>query len=299
MAGIRKRGRLLAGLFALLWLVSAEAGAAAGSKDREPLAAAYPSALFLNVGKADCAAVFLGGNTFLVDTGSKASAGLMLDGLAACGVTRLAGVFVTHTDRDHTGGLKRLLESKIQVERLYAPGIHTEESDEGHPVYGASQKYAVPMTWLSSGDRVDGGGGSSFQVLGPLSRDPEENNNNSLVMLLDTPQGTMLFTGDMETQEETELMRAGMIPGADVLKVGYHGKNSASSVSFLATVRPQWAVISTSSAEDKDSPAPKVMERLWRVKANVAVTQDAGLGILVTLREGVADGLAVDWPRQE
>jgi len=91
-------------------------------------------------------------------------------------------------------------------------------------------------------------------------------------------------------------MRAGAIPQAAVLKVGHHGKNSASSLAFLATVRPQWAVISTSTEEDRHSPSPKVIGRLWRVHANVAVTQDAGLGVLVTLREGVADSRVVGKP---
>lgn len=296
MAGIPKRYRGLAGFLALLWLFAALAGNAMGVWNREPLMVVPPSTLFINVGKADCAVVFLGENTYLVDTGSKASASRMLEGLAAYGVTRLAGVFVTHTDSDHTGGLSRLLESATQVERLYAPKLHAEKSDEAHPVYRASQKHAVPMTWLSAGDMLDAGEGSFFRVLGPLSRDLEENNNNSLVMLLDTPQGAMLFTGDMEAAEENELIRAGAIPKAAVLKVGYHGKKNASSLTFLAMVRPQWAVISTSTEEDRNSPAPKVLERLWRIGAKVAVTQDAGLGILATLREGIADVRVVDWP---
>jgi len=64
---------------------------------------------------------------------------------------------------------------------------------------------------------------------GLLSRDLEENNNNSLVMLQDTPQRSILIAGDMEAAGEAELMKTGMIPQATALKVGQHGKNSVSS----------------------------------------------------------------------
>lgn len=255
-----------------------------------------PSVLFLNVGKADCALVFLGKEIWMIDTGSKASADAMLRTLDTFGVETLAGVFVTHTDKDHVGGLKPLLKSGVTVEHLYTPMLHTEKSDKDHPVYKAAQKYQIPFTWLSAGDSLDAGEEARFTVLGPISLTPDSENNNSLVMLLDSPDGTILFTGDMEFLQEEELLRAGVIPKADVLKVAHHGEDDASSSALIGTVRPQWAVISTNSQEEPDTPSPKVIKLLWAVDAGVAVTQDAAYGILVTLSQGVATAEAVSEP---
>ena len=85
-------------------------------------------ALFINVGKADSALLLLGEKRYLVDAGSKESAAAMLDALAHFGVDRLEGVFITHTDKDHVGGLGALLKSGIQVEKLYAPAYFIQKN---------------------------------------------------------------------------------------------------------------------------------------------------------------------------
>ena len=63
----------------------------------------------------------------------------------------------------------------------------------------------------------------------------------------------------------------------------------------MLLARPQWAVISTSSVEKPETPSSKVLSRLYDVKAGVAVTQDAEVGILVTLRDGQAGAEAINW----
>ena len=253
------------------------------------------SALFINVGKADAALYLLGDQRFLIDTGTKDSYDQLERVLEAYGVQRLDGVLITHTDKDHVGGLKKLLKSGIAVDALYAGTLHSEKSLEDHPVYEAAEKYDVPLTWLSAGDVIDLGNGCTFQVLGPLSQDDEDENNNSLVLRLLTPQGDMLLTGDMELEEENELIEAGLISQAAVLKVAHHGRDDTTSQQFALLVRPQWAVISTSTAERPDTPSAKVLSYLRDARASVAVTQEAQVGILITLEGGQASAEAINW----
>lgn len=253
------------------------------------------SALFINVGKADSALYLLGDQRFLIDTGTKDSYDQLERVLEAYGVQRLDGVLITHTDKDHVGGLKKLLKSGIAVDALYAGTLHSEKSLEDHPVYEAAEKYDVPLTWLSAGDVIDLGNGCTFQVLGPLSQDDEDENNNSLVLRLLTPQGDMLLTGDMELEEENELIEAGLISQAAVLKVAHHGRDDTTSRQFALLVRPQWAVISTSTAERPDTPSARVLSYLRDARASVAVTQEAQVGILITLEGGQASAEAINW----
>lgn len=253
------------------------------------------SALFINVGKADAALYLLGDQRFLIDTGTKDSYDQLERVLEAYGVQRLDGVLITHTDKDHVGGLKKLLKSGIAVDALYAGTLHSEKSLEDHPVYEAAEKYDVSLTWLSAGDVIDLGNGCTFQVLGPLSQDDEDENNNSLVLRLLTPQGDMLLTGDMELEEENELIEAGLISQAAVLKVAHHGRDDTTSRQFALLVRPQWAVISTSTVERPDTPSAKVLSYLRDARASVAVTQEAQVGILITLEGGQASAEAINW----
>lgn len=282
---MRRYHRLLPLLLAAVLLL---AGACARAEETV-------QALFINVGKADAALFLLGDQRFLVDTGTKDSYDQLERVLTAYGVTQLSGVVITHTDKDHVGGLKKLLKSDIAVDRVYAGTLHSEKSLEDHPVYEAAEKYGAPLTWLSAGETVALADGCAFHVLGPLSQDDEEENNNSLVLRLTTPQGDMLLTGDMELAEESELIEAGLISQAAVLKVAHHGNEDATGWQFVLLARPQWAVISTSSVEKPETPSSKVLSRLKDVKANVAVTQDAEVGILVTLEDGQAAAEAINW----
>lgn len=252
-------------------------------------------ALFINVGKADAILLLLGQERYLVDTGTKDSYEQLEKALSVYEISKLDGVFITHTDKDHVGGLNKLLKSNIQVEMVYAPEIHSEKSLKKHDAYSAAEKQAIPFQWLKAGD-VIASGDCSFEVLGPLAVDVENNNNNSLVMNLITPEGNILLTGDMEFSEENQLLDQNLIPEATVLKVAHHGDNDATGIEFVKTVKPKWAIISTNSEEEKDTPDEGVLMLLWAQKAGTAVTEDAQIGILVSLMEGNASVYEIDLP---
>lgn len=251
-------------------------------------------ALFINVGKADAALLFLGDQHYLVDTGHKDSYDALERALTAYGVDRLDGVFITHTDKDHVGGLKKLLKSDIAVNQLYASTLHSEGNAENHPVYDAAKKRNVPLRWLRAGEVIEAGE-CTLHILGPLDRDNVDEDNNSLVIDVRTPEGNLLLTGDMKAEEEGSLMQAGVIPEATVLKVAHHGEDDSTGTAFVRQVRPQWAIISTNTDEESDTAADAVMARLWDVKSGVAITQSATLGILVTLQDGQASAEQINY----
>lgn len=250
-------------------------------------------ALFINVGKADAILLMLGEERYLVDTGTKDTYDQLEKVLGLYGVSKLDAVFITHTDKDHVGGLKKLVKSDIQVDMVYAAELHNEESHQKHEAFKTARKKNISFTWLKAGDVLDKGD-YSFEVLGPLKVDWNSENNNSLVMNLKTPHGNILLTGDMEFDEERQLLQAGLIPQATVLKVAHHGDNDSTSDAFIKAVSPQWAIISTSSAEEPDTPDNGIMTALWNIKAGVAVTEDAEVGILVSLLDGNATAQQID-----
>ena len=256
----------------------AAAAAAAASGNREL------SLLAINIGKGDALLLRCGSSVYLVDTGKKKQADTLISVLEAEGVSRLTGVIITHTDKDHVGGLKKLANSGIAIDNVYSSAFCAEE-DPVHPVEKAVKDAGLKVSWLSAGDALPLDGGS-LTVLGPLVRDGEKENNNSLVLLAEGGGGSMLLAGDMEFPEETSLLNAGLVPHADVLKIGNHGEDDATSNAFISAVKPSLAVISTNSAQEPDTPDPRVLRLLASWDVTVLVTQDSALGVLVTIRDG-------------
>lgn len=252
-------------------------------------------ALFINVGKADAALFFIGDARYLVDAGHKDGHDQLARVLEAYGVTHLDAIFVTHTDKDHAGGLKKLFKSGVTTDVIYAPLFHSESSLDDHRTYEAAEQYNVPLTWLKAGEAVDAGSGCVFHVLGPLAQDDENENNNSLVMRLETPHGGMLLAGDMELEAEAALMNAGLIQPAEVLKVSHHGEGDSTSKAFAYAVRAKWAIISTNTEDEPDTPDEDVLENLMGAGSTVAQTQNAEVGILITLTNGEVLAQQIDW----
>ena len=244
------------------------------------------SLLAINVGKADALLLRSGESTYLIDTGSKKSAGTLISVLRSEGIDRLTGVILTHTHADHVGGLKTLLDSGIVIENIYTSKYYVLKKEDGkHPVEKAIKKKDYEITWLSGGDELPLDGGK-LTVLGPLELNEEAENCNSLVLLAEGGGGSILLTGDMEFPEEDSLLKAGVVPQVDVLKIGNHGEGDATSRQLVITVQPKLAVISTNSDEEPDTPDPRVIRLLNDQGIEYAVTQNSESGILVTLKSG-------------
>ena len=239
------------------------------------------------VGKGDALILKVDDWAALIDTGKPHVRGKVLSALEYMGVTELDAVFITHTDNDHIGGLEWLPDTDIPVGAWYAPALYTGVKEGKHPMLQAAAKRGEEVQWLRRGDTIAlGDTGAFLDVLAPAQRFTDKDDNNSLVMLLTTAQGDMLLTGDMELPEESDLLSRGDDLSAAVLKVANHADNDTTSRALAEAVRPQAAIISTDSQEKPGTPDPDVIARLNAVGAVCHVTQDAGLGLLVTLQSG-------------
>ncbi len=245
-----------------------------------------PLTLFaVNVGKGDALLINCGAETYLIDAGLQENWGELSCALKMLQVTKLTGVILTHTDKDHAGGLLPLATSSIQVEGWYAPAHYTGIKKESkHPAVEAAALRGEKVTFLRAGDELPLGNGR-LTVAGPISASDVEN-CNSLVLIAEASGGRMLLTGDMEFPEENELLSAGVIPKCGVIKIANHGENDATSEALIRAVQPEIAVISTSTAAEPDTPSGRVLAVLGAAGAKVCQTQQAESGVLVTIDEG-------------
>lgn len=275
--------RALCGVLAALCLLS---GGARAEKISENM---NVEIIALNVGKADAILVRLGEDDYLIDAGLKKNFEALEEALKTLEVTSLRGVFLTHTDKDHGGGLVKLAESGVTIDAIYASSLYYEKSYDKHQAVKAAKALDMEVTWLNAGDVIDVGAGCTFEVLSPLTLDTEDENNNSLVLRLTTAEGTALLAGDMELEAEAALMatNAGALE-ADYLKVAHHGRDDATSAAFARLVSPQIAVISTDRDDEPRSADSQVIEVLEAAGAQVYVTEDFELGVRVRLEDGQA-----------
>ncbi len=250
-------------------------------------AAEAPLTLFaINVGRGDALLLNAGSDTYLIDTATEEHWGDVSRALKLLQVEHLTGVILTHTDKDHCGGLLALASSSIGVDAWYASPFFGGKVEK-HPMVEAAGLRGQEVQWLHMGDTLPLGDGR-LTVIGPRHESDEEN-DNSLVFVAEGGGGRMLLAGDMEHPEEEDLLKAGVIPPCEVLKVPNHGDGDATSAALLQAVKPDIALISTSTEEKADTPADRVVKAIKSAKAKLYETQDADIGVLVTLDRGKAE----------
>ena len=243
--------------------------------------------LAANVGKGDALLIRAGDYVCLIDTGKKDAQDAIEDALAYWGVDTLDALFITHTDKDHTGGLKWLRKSDIEIRAIYASKYHPETTRKKHQAVKTAEKLELEVQWLAAGDSIPmGNSGAMLHVLAPATEVPGNEDDNSLVMMLDSPDGRMLLAGDMEHVEEGLLLQSGADLSCDVLKVPNHADSDACSKARISACGAKIAVISTSTKEKSDTPDATVLKNLKKAGYETYITQESKLGIYVSMNGG-------------
>ena len=185
---------------------------------------------------------------------SDAGTRVLLPLLRARGEPAVSLLMLSHRDADHVGGAAALLRG-LPVAAMSSSLV------DAHPLRHLAN---VPQQRCQAGQSWDWDG-VHFEVLHPLAEDFEralKSNAMSCVLRVQSGQGSVLLTGDIEAAQEAALVqRNAAALKSDVLLVPHHGSRTSSTAAFLDAVAPQVAVVQAGYRSRYGHPAPDVLAR--------------------------------------
>jgi competence protein ComEC len=245
---------------------------------------------FLDVGQGDAIVVELPeGPRLLVDGGPAGARRLdvgervLAPFLWNRPTARLDAVAVSHSDPDHSGGLRAVL-TRFRVGEFWENGRWGSGSED---TLRAAERSKACRRTLVAGQRI-WLGSALVTVLNPdgtLPLDeppPKGENEESLVLRLDWRGFSLLLTGDLGRPGEERVLASRAPLRALALKVGHHGSRFSSTDEFLAATRAAVAVISVGARNPFRHPTPEALARLEAAGARIYRTDRDGAVILET-----------------
>ncbi len=242
---------------------------------------------------------FPGGKNMLIDGGGFYDAGFDTGGMVVSPllwrnkISRIDYVVLSHPHPDHLNGLVSVMKN-FEIGEVWSNGesIDTE-------AYAAFDHLIaernIRQTTIARGHAPHHINGAVIEFLHPARLAPaqpgsgaqERLNNNSLVMRVTFREVSVLFTGDIGTADEREIMD--LYPGltCTILKIPHHGSATSSSHAFIRMLRPRMALLGVGRDNSFHLPHPDVVSRY----------DEAGCSIFRTDRDGAisleTDGFSV------
>lgn len=222
----------------------------------------------------------------LIDGGSssksKIGTYILSNGIKYHGAGTIDYMIITHSDKDHYSGALELLESSdICVVNLVLPAISNPD-DAYKALEVAALNKGCRLHYIGRGDRLVVGE-VSFTCLNPDRRMYADKNEGSIVFWLQYESFDMLFTGDIDSVVEDELIRNEMLATSletgnrmEVLKVAHHGSKTSSSETFLRYMDFDTALVSVADRNRYGHPAPETLERLEAFCEQIYLTKESG-----------------------
>lgn len=166
--------------------------------------------------------------------------------------------FITHGDYDHASEASSVIKS-CKIKNAYTNPYDNSEiiSELGLKKTRRGDKFIC--------------GDVEVKVLSP-NKDYLDSNDNSLVLKIIIDKETYLFTGDISSKVEDDLVEFYLNDlKSDYLHISHHGSNTSTSNHFLTYVNPHTAIISVGKNK-YGHPSYEVLERLRKHNIKILET---------------------------
>lgn len=233
----------------------------------------------LGTGKSDCILVQDQDFVLLIDTAEQSDFPILQYQLNALGIEVIDLLLITHYDKDHVGGAGDLI-SQYQVNSVVVPDFQRESNHVTRFETALEEKNLQPLTLQDSMALELPSGEAVFQ---PTSIDfPEgEDNNSSIILSLYLDSYSLLFMGDAEAERIEEFLLQDQSQ-YDFLKIPHHGRYNKMTEALIASVQPEFAVLTSSLEDPAEEKTLDILEKygveLWdTVDGTVKISEFMGI----------------------
>ena len=232
----------------------------------------------------------------LIDGGSTNKSALgqyqLIPYLKSRGISKLDGIYISHTDEDHISGVRQLFEyigkglTVLQVENLILPEWQNIQDNKNYQeLIQLAEIAGTRVLTARAGDKIKYGQTRLEVLWPPEGADGVEVNEDAIVLEMTSGDFKGIFTGDIGKETEEKLLQNGVLEDVDFLKVAHHGSKYSTGEEFLETVKPELAVVSCSATNTYGHPSPDTLQRLKETGAVIKITKDDGAVTLRKVRE--------------
>jgi len=248
--------------------------------------------IILDVGQGDAILISEGSNQILIDGGTSGKKLLeKLGEYIPFWDRQIEGIITTHPDQDHIGGLidafqtykiKTIFKTEARSSSLVFSALEKaiEKEKPARNAFGKAEAGGMEIVEAKKGVKIKFPSGAEIDIQYPfasLNKLNEKNSNaGSVVAKLIFGENSFLFTGDLPSTQEAELIKNKVALKANILKVGHHGSKYSTSQEFLNEVKPEEAIISVGKNNRYGHPTPEVLERLKNIGAQIFRTDETG-----------------------
>ena len=212
---------------------------------------------FIDVGQGDSALIVTKNNkSILIDTGGKVGSNYSLmksnviPFFKSIGIRKLDYLFITHGDYDHAGYGIDLVNNFNAKNRFTNKGK-----------YNSLEKKLNIKSFNNSYIKID-----NVEIYSLNSKLYNNENSDSLVLLVIIDNYKLLFMGDASINTEKDIMNDYDIGDVFILKVGHHGSKTSSSEEFINSVNPKYSIISVGKNNKFGHPNKEVLDNLSNSK---------------------------------
>lgn len=234
--------------------------------------------------------------------------------LKKLGINKIDILVATHAHEDHMGSMYKIINT-FEIGNLYANAINESDDEPNYykrfcnaiiekdvhlisptvlteeeimakvNAYNANledndEKIIYDSTdYIRVGDVINFGN-AKVTLLAPGSTKYSDDNDYSIVLMVEFEGVKLMLTGDAGKQSEQEILKYasqnGINLACDILKVSHHGSRTANTEDFISAVNPTYAVIMVEEGNKYGLPDEDVIERLEMYNAKIYQTMEVG-----------------------
>lgn len=233
---------------------------------------------YIDVGQGDSIFIELPNKeSMLIDAGETDNSSKVIRYIQELGYNNINYLVGTHPHTDHIGGLEEVIKN-FNIGKIYMPKvIHVSKTYENLLI--AISNKELKVTQAKAGVSILDTENLDIDIIAPNKDSYNNLNNYSAVIKVTYGNRKFLFMGDAEVESENEITTD---LSADVIKVGHHGSDTSSSISFVKKVNPSYAIISVGTNNQYNHPYTNIVNRWNSVGAKIYRTDLNGNIVITT-----------------